>query len=181
MNWANLTLIIPVGRYLKRLLGVTARERRTLAREQVVVAKEQQLGELIAIREQNEQNIVNLLRLEAQDVQCSLGTRAQAAEIHFMVRNHSIFDVVLHKFIVKLLFQNDPIGTLSDVEEHKISKQGASAFTLRQALQPSVVEEIRQRHERHDRASWSFDMHAYFRSPVGDFERVDKGTLTTHP
>lgn len=177
MDWTTLTLIVPIARWAKKQFDIGAREKRASEREKAVAKREAELNELIEVRDFNTKQISDLVFLEAERVDYRLGGISNIASIYILITNRSIFDITLHKFIVRPKFESQELSDISQVEERKIVKQSATGFEIRYDLQQTTSELIMQQTTRKEKGHWQFEMQGYFHSKVGDFDRVQTSSL----
>ncbi|MFC1980177.1 hypothetical protein ACFLVS_04945 [Chloroflexota bacterium] len=180
MDWATLTLVIPIARWAKKQFDVATREKRAQAKERDVVRREEGLNDLIGLRDHNIEHMSDLVFIEPDSVSYSLGRISKMANMQFLITNRSIFNIKLDKFIVRPQCESQELSTVSEVEERKIVKQSATAFTINYDLQLPTAQLIEEQLHRGQGIHWQFQMHGYFHSEVGDFEVTQNKSLTTY-
>lgn len=181
MDWTTFTLIIPIARWAKKQFDIARREKHVSAREQDVARREKQLEELIELRNHNIEKLPDFIFLEVSSVNYGLGDVTKIAEIQFSITNRSIFDVILHKFTARPLYEGRKLANIQDVEERKITKQADTSFMVTYNLQESTAKKLEELQQTKGRAYWQFEMHGYFRSEVREFDKEQSGSLMTHP
>lgn len=181
MDWTIFTLVIPLGRWIKKQSDIAGRERRVSAREKVVTKREKELDALIKLRESNIANIANLIFLEPDYVNYRLGEMTNVADIQFLIRNPSIFDVRLTKFVVQPTLESQRLAQISVVEERMIQRQSVTSVLVTHELQSPMAEHIKDKQARQKTVGWDFRMKGYFHSEIGDFEKEQGTSFTTHP
>lgn len=181
MDWTTFTLIIPIARWAKKQLDIAGRERRVLARENEASRREKELSELVELRDYNIKHISDLIYIEPSYLSYVLSPVSNIAEMQFLITNRSIFDLILHKFVVRPKYETQELTDISKVEERTIPRQSGVGFNVKYDLQLPMAEQIKIKRQNKDRAHWQFEMHGYFHSTVGDFEKQQSSSLTTHP
>ena len=181
MDWTVFTLVIPIGKWVKKQLDVAGREKRVSAKEKDIARREKELSELIELKEQNIGQLSNLITIEPTYMSYLLSPVSNIAEMHFIITNRSIFDVTLHKFIVRPKYESQELTDISEVEERKIKRQSATGWQVKYDLQIPTAEQIKVKRQNKETANWQFEMRGYFHSDVGDFERQQSSGFTTHP
>jgi len=181
MDWTPFTLIIPIARWAKKQFDIAGRERRVSAREKDVAKRETELNELIELRDYNINHISDLISIEPTYISYVLSPVSNTAEMQFLITNRSIFEVTLHKFIVRPKYEAQELADISQVEERKIPRQSGTGWNVKYELQLPLAEQIKVKRQNKDRAHWQFEMHGYFHSKVGNFEKQQSSSFTTHP
>ena len=171
MDWTAFTLVIPIFRWIKKRLDIAALERRVLERERNVEKREIELGALIKTRDENIKHLPDLVFLEPSSLHYILGQIKHVCEIQFTITNRSIFDITLTKFTAKPEFQGHVLAEISDVNDREIKKQSAISFMITYNLQEVTTRLIEELTQQRSRMVWRFEMHGYFRSDFGTFER----------
>lgn len=182
MDWATFTLVIPIGKWIKKQLDIAGRERRVSARETAVAKREDELEALIKLKESNTANIRNLIFLEPDYVSYRLGETVNMADIQVLIRNFSIFDVRLTKLVVQPTLEAQRLATISVVEERTIQRQSSTGILVTHEFQSPMAEHIKGKQATHERVVWDFRMQGYFHSDeVSDFVVEQGKSFTTHP